>query len=528
MVLRATDTRREGEGAYASLDDRMLVLDFQAGQPEAFVEIHRRYSGLAHHICRRFLSDQRDADEAVQETMIRVFQGLYRFNGRYALQPWVARIATNVSLDVLRGRARRPQLDEHSLDEYEREDGGETPEEAVERLVQRDLVLSVLSDLPDAHRKALVLRELEGHSHREIAEVLGITPPQAKALIHRAKRSFRRRWLETVAERSGLAAFAFAPLLWLLKLAGSTRRFADRVGQVAIATDAATSGAASTLAPATTVTAGERVVAAAVTLLVAGGVGVGAVAMSHRDRAPREVFAVPAPAVARPSPSATAHEVTDDREVRRARERQEQVGPVQPAVETTPSPVGSATPTPEPSETPTPGPSVEPTPEPTETPPPIPPPPAWSGSFGVDWTSRDDCGCGPGIELVSSRATGSVEQGLEFSQSLSGAALDAEQDAAWALRADFSGYIKDKDGRLSLAFELTNDVGAYGYSGTTGSAERWDGEGGTTVYIFTGAYSLAQVPDDQGPIPPEGTFRVSVWVWPDGETLTQLVTQLQP
>ena len=109
MATRVTDLRTEGD--YQVLDDRLLVLDFQAGQPQAFVEIHRRYGPLAKHVCTRFLPNRHDADEAFQETMIRVFQGLYRFNGRYALQPWVARIAKNVSLDILRGYARRPKTD---------------------------------------------------------------------------------------------------------------------------------------------------------------------------------------------------------------------------------------------------------------------------------------------------------------------------------------------------------------------------------------------------------------------------------
>ena len=99
MATRLTDIKST-IASYAELDDKMLVLDFQAGQPAAFVEIHRRYSPLAKHVCKRFLPNAQDADEAFQETMIRVFQGLFRFNGQFALQPWIARIATNVSTRI--------------------------------------------------------------------------------------------------------------------------------------------------------------------------------------------------------------------------------------------------------------------------------------------------------------------------------------------------------------------------------------------------------------------------------------------
>ena len=168
MVIRFPDQGKT-LGGYAALDDRLLVLDFQAGNPQAFVEIHERYGPLARRVCQRFHSNSQDVDEAFQETMIRVYQGLYRFNGRYALQPWVARIAKNVSLDILRGRARRPKDDAWAPVWEELPNPDDEAEQIVERLVQHDMVLAVLSDLPETHRRALMLREMDGRSHREIA-----------------------------------------------------------------------------------------------------------------------------------------------------------------------------------------------------------------------------------------------------------------------------------------------------------------------------------------------------------------------
>ena len=196
MVIRVPDQRKT-PGGYAALDDRLLVLDFQAGNPQAFVEIHRRYGALARHVCQRFLPQQQDVDEAFQETMIRVFQGLYRFNGRYALQPWIARIAKNVSLDTLRGR---PAGRDGRLGAGERRAAGpgDEADEIVERLVQRDTVLSVMADLPETHRRALMLRELEGRSHREVAQELRIhlagegTDPPREAKFRRLAREGRR------------------------------------------------------------------------------------------------------------------------------------------------------------------------------------------------------------------------------------------------------------------------------------------------------------------------------------------------
>jgi hypothetical protein len=92
------------------------------------------------------------------------------------------------------------------------------------------MVLAVLSDLPDTHRRALMMRELDGRSHREIAQEMEVSTAQAKALIHRAKMSFRKRWLEKVAERGGLMGIGLVPLVWLLHIASVVRRVGDRLG----------------------------------------------------------------------------------------------------------------------------------------------------------------------------------------------------------------------------------------------------------------------------------------------------------
>src|SRR6266511_4020966 len=232
---------RGGLGTYADLDDRMLVLDFQAGNEGAFSEIHRRYSGLARHVCQRILRNADDADEATQEAMLRVYQGLTRFNGRYALQPWVARIATNVSLDVTRARMRRPQTGDRTLMDLREElrEHSDDPLEALERGLERDRVNEVLASLPGNHREAL---------------------------IHRAKGSFRRAW-DGVTGRHGLGALV---LFFIAPFRG--RGLLGRLLQPA--SDLAASSTAAPAVTAPLVTTGERVTAAALAIIVAGSAAV--------------------------------------------------------------------------------------------------------------------------------------------------------------------------------------------------------------------------------------------------------------
>jgi RNA polymerase sigma-70 factor (ECF subfamily) len=500
----------------------MLVLDFQAGEPEAFVEIHRRYGPLARHVCLRFLPNRQDADDAFQETMIRVFQGLHRFNGRYALQPWIARIATNVSLDQIRTRTRRPLLEDGSIEDHERRDPADGPEDLLERLVQRDLVLSVMAGLPESHRTALVLRELEGRSHREIAEALEISPAQAKALIHRAKGSFRRRWLLAVTEKGGLTGVALLPLLWLARAADGLRRVVDRVGgqatQVAqVATPEVVTSAASSPAVVTAASSiSERVVAAGVTLLLAGGVTVGAATIvKHKEREPVE-GAVAAPTAQQSPVLVPVVPAVVEQDPRPG----DQGGRVRHGSEGNPTPAvvppvddTGVSPTPEP----TPSPTTEPSPSPEPT---IPPAPPWSLAFG----SSTDLGVGS-FEQVSSRVTGSAGRQLIFSQAVAAPRLDVDGVEHGHVYLEYWGSAEGADGSISIWLFIDTPTGRY----------RFDGEGtlvstvldadGVTTYVFSGVYFLAEQPDAVGDaseeLPPlrDGTFEIELRFWADARSL---------
>ena len=522
MVIRVPD-QRPTPGGYAALDDRLLVLDFQAGNPQAFVEIHRRYGGLARRVCHRFLPQQQDADEAFQETMIRVFQGLYKFNGRYALQPWIARIAKNVSLDTLRGRARRPQTDDSAPASDELPVPGDEADEIVERLVQRDTVLAVLADLPETQRCALVLRELDGRSHREVAQELEISTSQAKALIHRAKVSFRKRWLEKVTERGGFMAIAFLPLMWLIRIGDGLRRVGVRLGhsaQVAQAAvpEAVSSAVGTTAAPAVSSGVGERVVAAGMTLLLAGGVTVGA-AKIVKDRNHHEA---PAPAAAAAgeaqptpkvhvAPSPVHHRVFDAARTGDAG----QIRAEPPIVgEPDPSAVAEASPSVSPSPTvePSPSPEVSPSPEPTVTPPP--PAPEWGMDFASDLLGETTA-----LSLDTSTVEGSAGKNTAFSQSVTGT-LKNGKGRSTGVQVEYWGATGGSNGLAHLRFSLDTPAGTYEYEATAALTSLGRAEDGTTVYTFMGGYSLSSAPDvAEAGMPHDGVITLELSFWSDRTSL---------
>lgn len=181
-------------------ENRELVLAFKRGEDGAYQAIYDRYSTRVSGICRRMLEQSHDAEEAQQEIFMRVYTALPNFNGRYQLGAWVSRIATNVCLDHIRSKGRKPadSTDFATLVDVS-DDSADGPEEIFMKGDERQRVREVLTDLAPMHRAALALREFEGMSYADIAVALGMTEPQVKALIHRARRSFKKRWAHGLA-----------------------------------------------------------------------------------------------------------------------------------------------------------------------------------------------------------------------------------------------------------------------------------------------------------------------------------------
>ena len=163
--------------------------------------------------CRRMLGSPEDAEDAVQETLLRAWRGLPRFQGRSSLRSWLYRIATNACLDALAGRRRRPpsghqaapadpgeRLPDASRPEHEleqvlvRADGSLTPEAGYERRESLELaLLSCLQHLPPRQRAALILREALDFSAGETAAALETSVASANSALQRARTAVAAR-----------------------------------------------------------------------------------------------------------------------------------------------------------------------------------------------------------------------------------------------------------------------------------------------------------------------------------------------
>ncbi len=232
------------------LDDRALVQAFQSGDAEAYDAMYARYVERVRRTCSRILRDPHDAEEATQETFIRAYRALGRFNGRYQLGAWLARIASNVSIDHVRSSSRTPHLVALPADdpiEASAKDPGELIAGGIERVDE------TMSDIQPLHAEALKLRAVDGLSHKEMAGRLEMTPDQVKALLHRARLSFRRAW-------QNAQGWALAPVLLLRRSASRS----ESVSGAGVAQAPGLSGLAPQLIPMV-----EKVAASAMIVAVA-------------------------------------------------------------------------------------------------------------------------------------------------------------------------------------------------------------------------------------------------------------------
>ena len=225
--------------------DRRLVSLVRSGYETAFEEIVRRYGKPLGRYAAAIVPSHR-AEDVTQDAFSKALLALRDTDKEIELRPWLYRIVRNTALNDLRDQPA-PTAPLH-----ENIDGVETPPEAAERREEIAELLGRLRALPDSQRAAIVMRELEGLSHEEIAAALGITGSAARQAIYRAR----------TALRDGVGLLLPLPVLKLLLSGSAGAQAGAGLGGAAAASAGGAGG-------------GMALKTAAATLLVAGTVGTG-------------------------------------------------------------------------------------------------------------------------------------------------------------------------------------------------------------------------------------------------------------
>ena len=181
-----------------------LVQRARQGDEEAFAALVEQNQGRIYNLALRMTGNPDDAAELAQEALINAWRGLKHVQGGSSFATWVYRLTSNACIDFLRREKRRAGLSMTvSLDDEEEERQVElpdlrySPEVEAERQELRRAIREGLSTLSEEHRKILVLRELDGLSYAQIAQLLGLEEGTVKSRIARARVALRKYLVST-------------------------------------------------------------------------------------------------------------------------------------------------------------------------------------------------------------------------------------------------------------------------------------------------------------------------------------------
>ena len=209
------------EQARRKAEEQAWIRRAQAGDEEAFAWLVRTHEMRAFRVARGLIANEEDARDVAQEAFLRVFRSLERFDFGYAFSTWLHRIVTNLAIDHLRKRrvvAKGGLLDDEESRAPELVDEGvEDPSAGLERGETVDEVHRCLEALAPHFQSVLVLRELEGLSCAEIAEIVGATNVTVRWRLHRGRKLFQEEWerrerLSQQGARESMGSANAAPL----------------------------------------------------------------------------------------------------------------------------------------------------------------------------------------------------------------------------------------------------------------------------------------------------------------------------
>jgi RNA polymerase sigma-70 factor, ECF subfamily len=210
MSIRALDVKKNADPKQGAanearvrlnaLGDSEVVQAFLDGDQRAFGILVDRYDTRLLNFVYRTVGDRERAQDLVQETFVRVYRHLHRFDQSKKFSTWIYTIASNLAKNELRNRSRNPlvlfQTIKRNWDADHRplewEDHSYKPDDLYRKRHLRALVENAVAELPEHHRIVFVLRELEGKTYEEIADITGVNLGTVKSRLNRARNNFAR------------------------------------------------------------------------------------------------------------------------------------------------------------------------------------------------------------------------------------------------------------------------------------------------------------------------------------------------
>ncbi|RXZ00040.1 RNA polymerase sigma factor [Fictibacillus sp. S7] len=170
---------------------QQLIVKAKKGDQDSFSELIQRYKGKVFRHAFAMVHDQMEAEDITQEAFVKAYFSMDQLKEEYAFSSWLTRIVTNLCYDRIKKREKLPQL---QIDPEQTELMADTHSE-VENLQLRINLQLAMQKLTPEHRTVIVLRDIQGFSYQEIAEILEIPEGTVKSRINIARKELRKELL---------------------------------------------------------------------------------------------------------------------------------------------------------------------------------------------------------------------------------------------------------------------------------------------------------------------------------------------
>lgn len=169
------------------MTEKSLIDSAKGGDKQSLEGLIEKYAPMVFNLSLKFLCNYDDASDCAQETLVKIYTGINKFHEKSAFSTWVYRVTYNTCMDLLR---KKKQTLTSELDQSI-EDFGPTPQIAAEKNERTRKILAAIKCLPEEYRSAVVLRDINGNSYDEIAEILGCSIGTVKSRINRGRQRLR-------------------------------------------------------------------------------------------------------------------------------------------------------------------------------------------------------------------------------------------------------------------------------------------------------------------------------------------------
>jgi RNA polymerase sigma-70 factor, ECF subfamily len=178
--------------------EELLVSAAKSGDTVAFVELSKRHSKMVLRRAYRIVKNWEDAEDVLQESLMRAFLHLKDFEERSSFSSWLTRIAINFALMSLRKKRGHIEISMEVINDdqgirysWEPKDPAESPESRCSRREREDLLKGAIRKLPPILRQVVQMKLIDGRSGEDVSQTLGISVPAAKSRLARAKTALR-------------------------------------------------------------------------------------------------------------------------------------------------------------------------------------------------------------------------------------------------------------------------------------------------------------------------------------------------